>query len=149
MTLFDQVSEGIITAMKARDKERLEALRNLKKVMLEARAQKGAGSGLTDEESLKLIRKLAKQGRDSAEIYQQQNRKDLYDQEMSQVVILESFLPRPLSDEELTLAIQGIIAQAGAVSIKEMGKVIGLASRELAGKADGKDIADKVKALLS
>jgi hypothetical protein len=149
MTLFDQVSEGIIIAMKARDKERLEALRNLKKVMLEARAQKGAGTGLTDEESLKLIRKLAKQGRDSAEIYQQQNRKDLYDQEMSQVVILESFLPRPLSDEELTLAIQGIIAQAGAVTIKEMGKVIGLASRELAGKAEGKDIADKVKALLS
>jgi hypothetical protein len=117
--------------------------------MLEARAQKGAGTELTDEESLKLIRKLAKQGRDSAEIYQQQNRKDLYDQEMSQVVILESFLPQPLSDEELTVAIQGIIAQAGAVSIKEMGKVIGLASRELAGKADGRDIADKVKALLS
>lgn len=149
MTLFDQVSEGIITAMKAREKERLEALRNLKKVMLEARAQKGAGSELTDEESLKLIQKLVKQGRDSADIYEQQGRTDLYDQEIGQVRVLEAFLPQPMTDEELTGAIRAIIDQTGATSMKDLGRVIGQANRELAGKAEGKEIAAKVKSLLS
>ncbi len=149
MTLFEQVSQGIIDAMKAREKERLEALRNLKKVMIEARAAKGAASELTDEESLQLIRKLVKQGKDSAAIYTQQNRNDLADVEISQVKVLEAFLPRPLSDDELTAALSRIIEETGATSLKEMGKVIGIASKTLAGRADGKDIADKVKALLS
>jgi len=149
MTLFEQVSQGIIDAMKAREKERLEALRNLKKVMIEARAAKGAASELTDEESLQLIRKLVKQGKDSAAIYTQQNRNDLADVEISQVKVLEAFLPRPLSDDELTAALSRIIEETGATSMKEMGKVIGIASKTLAGRADGKDIADKVKALLS
>lgn len=149
MSLFEQVSQGIIEAMKAREKEKLEALRNLKKVMLEARSAKGAGSELTDEESLKLITKLVKQGRDSAEIYQAQNRKELFDEEMAQVRILETFLPVRLTDEELTASIQVIITETGATSLKEMGRVIGAANKELAGKADGKDIAAKVKALLS
>ncbi len=149
MTLFEQVSQGIIEAMKAREKVRLDALRNVKKVMLEARVAKGAGSVLTDDESLKLIIKLVKQGRDSASIYAQQNRNDLAEEEMSQVKILETFLPQSLTDAELTVALTRIIKETGASSLKEMGKVIGIASKELAGKAEGKEIAGKVKALLS
>lgn len=148
MNLFDQITEDIKSAMKAREKERLEALRNLKKVMLEERAAKGAGSELTDSESLKLIQKLVKQGKDSAEIYQQQNRKDLYDQEIAQVHALEVYLPKPISPQELTEAIRDIIARLGATT-KDMGKVMGEASRLLAGKADARDIADKVKELLN
>ncbi|HOI49018.1 MAG TPA: GatB/YqeY domain-containing protein [Prolixibacteraceae bacterium] len=149
MTLFEQINEDIKAAMKAREKERLEALRNLKKLMLEARAAKGAGSELSDDESLKLVQKLVKQGRDSAEIYREQNREDLFAVEMAQVEVLETYLPKPLTDAELTAAVRAIVEKTGATSIKEMGKVMGIACKELAGKADGKDIADKVKALLS
>ena len=149
MTLFEQVSEGIIAAMKAREKEKLEALRNLKKTMLEARSAKGAGSELTDEESLKLIQKLVKQGRESALIYENQKRQDLADQEINQVKVLEAYLPQPLTDDELTAAISAVIQETGATSIKDMGKVIGIASKKLAGKAEGRDISAKVKALLS
>ncbi len=149
MSLFDQISEDIKAAMKARDKDRLEALRNLKKVMLEERAAKGAGSELTDSESLKLIQKLVKQGKDSAEIYQKQNREDLFAQEMAQVQALEIYLPQPMTPQELIEAIKVIIQNTGATSIKDMGKVMNEASRQLAGKADGRDIADKVKGLLN
>jgi uncharacterized protein len=149
MTLFEQVSEGIIAAMKSREKEKLEALRNLKKLMLEARSAKGAGAELTDEESLKLIQKLVKQGKESAEIYEKQNRSDLFEQEMGQVKVLESFLPRQLTEDELTEAVLAIVKETGASSLKDMGKIIGIASGKLAGKADGKDIAAKVKMLLS
>lgn len=149
MNLFDQITEDIKSAMKAREKERLEALRNLKKVMLEERSSKGAGSELTDGESLKLIQKLVKQGKDSAEIYRQQNREDLYDQEIAQVHALEVYLPKPISPQELSEAVRDIIAKVGATSVKDMGKVMGEASRLLAGKADGRDIADKVKELLN
>ena len=149
MTLFEQVSEGIIAAMKSREKVKLEALRNLKKLMLEARSAKGAGAELTDEESLKLIQKLVKQGKESAEIYEKQNRSDLSEQETGQVKVLESFLPQPLTEEELTEAVLAIVKETGASSLRDMGKVIGIASGKLAGKADGKDIASKVKMLLS
>ena len=149
MSLFDQISEDIKAAMKAREKDRLEALRNLKKVMLEERAAKGAGSELTDTESLKLIQKLVKQGKDSAEIYQKQNREDLFAQEMAQVQALEIYLPQPMTTQELIEAIKVIIQNTGATSIKDMGKVMGEASRQLAGKADGREIADKVKELLN
>lgn len=149
MTIFEQVSTGILEAMKARDKERLEALRNLKKVMLEARSSKGAGAELSDEESLILIRKLVKQGKDSAEIYMNQNRPELAEVETGQVKVLETFLPQPLTNEELISAIREIIQKTGASSIKEMGKVIGIATRELAGKAEGKEIATKVREFLS
>ncbi len=148
MALFDQINNDMKAAMKARDKGKLEALRNIKKVMLEARAAKGAGSELTEEESLKIISKLAKQGADSAVIYKEQGREDLADLEMEQVKVFESYLPAKMSDEELTAAVKGIIEQTGASSMKDMGKVMGVATKELAGKADGKDIADKVKALL-
>ncbi len=149
MNLFDQISEDIRLAMLARDKGRLEALRNIKKVLLEAKTAKSGAEELSDDAAIKAIAKLAKQGRDSAEIYKQQNRIDLYDPEMAQVKILESYLPEQMGDEELTAAITAFIAQAGATSIKEMGKVMGIASKELAGKVDGRLISDKVKSLLS
>jgi uncharacterized protein len=149
MTLFEKVSEDIMVAMKAREKEKLEALRNLKKVMIEARTSKGAGSELTEDESLKIIQKLVKQGKESAEIYLAQNRNDLYEEEMSQVKVLEIFLPEQITGDKLTAIIADIIRQTGATSIKDMGKVIGLASRELTGKADGREIAAKVREMLS
>ena len=149
MALFDKINDEMKAAMKARDKSRLEALRNIKKVMIEAKASKGAGSELTDEETLKIISKLEKQGRDSAEVYKQQGRKDLYQQEMEQVEVYESFLPSKLSEEELTAEVRSIIIRTSASSMKDMGKVMNVASKELAGKADGKDIAAKVKSMLS
>ena len=149
MTLFEKINEDLLSAMKAREKVRLEALRNLKKLMLEARAAKGAGTELTDEESLKLIQKLVKQGKDSAELYQQQNRNDLADEELAQIAALSDYLPKPLTPEELKAAIEAIIAKTGATSIKDMGRVMGAASGELAGKADGKDIAAMVRTLLA
>ena len=148
MKLFDQINNDIKEAMKAREKEKLQALRNIKKVMIEAKTSKGADAELTDEESLKIISKLAKQGTDSAEIYKKQGREDLYEQEMVQVKLYESYLPAKMSDEELTLTVKEIIEQTGATSMKDMGKVMGIASKKLAGQADGKDIAVKVKQLL-
>jgi len=149
MNLFDQISSDIMTAMKDREKEKLEALRGIKKVMLEAKSAEGGTGELSDQEALKIIQKLAKQGTESAIIYKQQGRDDLYDHEMFQVKIFETYLPQKMSEAELTEAIQAIIAEAGATSIKEMGKVMGIASKKLSGLADGKDISDKVKALLS
>ena len=148
MTLFDQISNDLKEAMKAREKEKLEALRGIKKVMLEARSEKGAGAELSDEESLKIIAKLAKQGSDSATLFKEQGRMDLYEQEMAQVAVFETYLPVKMSDEELTAAVKAIIAETGAVSMKDMGKVMGVASKKLAGQADGKDISAKVKSLL-
>lgn len=149
MALFEQINNDLKEAMKARDKKRLEALRNIKKEMIEARAAKGAGSQLTDEESLKIIAKLAKQGSDSAAIYREQGREDLYREEIDQVDVFKSYLPAKLSDEELTEAVKAIIEKTGASSMKDMGKVMGIATKELAGKAEGKEIAGKVKKLLS
>jgi hypothetical protein len=149
MSLFDQINEAIKAAMKAREKEKLEALRGIKKVLLEARVAKGAGAELDDQEVVKVIQKLAKQGRDSATIYQEQGRDDLYQQEMTQVEIFETYLPEKMSDEVLEATIRTIIQSVGATGMKDMGKVMGIASKQLAGQADGKDIADKVKALLS
>jgi uncharacterized protein len=148
MTLSDKINNVLTAAMKAREKEKLEALRNIKKVIIEAKSSKGAGSELDDDEVLKIIAKLAKQGSESASIYKQQGRNDLYDQEMFQVAIYESFLPSKLSDDELTERIKSIILESGATSIKEMGKVMGMATKKLAGLADGKDISAKVKDLL-
>jgi uncharacterized protein YqeY len=148
MTLSDKINDDLTQAMKAREKEKLEALRNIKKVIIEAKSSKGAGSELDDEEVVKIIAKLAKQGSESATIYKQQGRNDLYDQEMFQVGVFENYLPSKLSDEELTNRIKSIILESGATSIKEMGKVMGLASKKLAGLADGKDISAKVKDLL-
>jgi uncharacterized protein len=149
MSLFDQISSDILEAMKAREKEKLEALRGIKKVMIEAKSAAGATGELTDQECLKIIQKLAKQGTDSAIIYKEQGRTDLYDQEMFQVKVFETYLPKKMSDEELSEAVKAIITETGAAGMKDMGKVMGVASKKLAGLADGKDISDKVKALLS
>lgn len=149
MSLFDQISEDIKTAMKARQKEKLEALRGIKKVLIEAKSAKGASAELDDQEVIKVIQKLAKQGRDSANIYKDQGRDDLYQQELGQVEVFEAYLPAKMSDELLESRIKTIIDSVGATSMKDMGKVMGIATKQLAGQADGKDIADKVKALLS
>lgn len=149
MTLFEQINNDIKEAMKAREKVRLEALRGIKKVMLEAKTAKGADAELSDEDALKIISKLAKQGSDAAAIYKQQGRNDLFDQEMLQVQIFEDYLPEKMSDEDLTAAVKGIIDEVGATSMKDMGKVMGVASKKLAGLADGKDISIKVRSLLA
>ena len=149
MAILDQINDDIKAAMKAREKEKLEALRGIKKVMLEAQTAKGASDVLADDDALKIISKLAKQGTDSANIYKEQGREDLYEQEIKQVAIFESYLPAKMSDEELTAVVKAVIEQVGASSMKDMGKVMGVASKKLAGQADGKDIADKVKALLA
>ena len=148
-TLFDQVSKDIIAAMKAKDKLRLEALRNIKKVFIEAKTAPGSNDTLEDADALKILQKLAKQGHDSAELYAGQNRQDLADAELAQVEVIESYLPKPLSAEEIEAAVKEIIAQTGAQSIKEMGKVMGAASKQLAGRADGKAISEAVKRLLA
>lgn len=148
MTLSDKINDDLKEAMKSREKEKLEALRNIKKVIIEAKSVKGAGSELDDDEVLKIISKLAKQGSESAAIYQQQGRSDLYEQEMFQVGVFEKYLPAKLSEEELTSNIKAIIDELGATSMKDMGKVMGAASKKLAGLADGKDISAKVKDLL-
>ena len=149
MELFEKVSKDIVAAMKAKDKITLEALRNIKKVFIEAKTAPGANDTLDDAAALKILQKLAKQGHDSADLYTQQNRPDLAEAEMAQVKVIESYLPKALSAEEIEAAVKEIIAQTGATSIKEMGKVMGVASKQLAGKADGKAISDIVKKLLA
>lgn len=148
MALFDQINDDIKTAMRAREKDKLEALRGIKKVMLEAKTAKGGSDELSDEDAIKIISKLAKQGNDSAAIYKEQNREDLYETEMIQVAVFEKYLPAKISDEELTALVKAIIEETGAASMKDMGKVMGIASKKLAGKADGKDVSVKVRSLL-
>ena len=147
--LFDQISADIVAAMKAKDKVRLMALRSVKKYFLEAKTAPGAGDELTDEAALKILAKLAKQGKDTAEIYVGQNRLDLADEELAQVAVIEEYLPKQLSAEELKVELQAIIAQLGATSAKEMGRVMGVATKSLAGRAEGKAISQMVKELLA
>ncbi|WP_462374886.1 GatB/YqeY domain-containing protein [Segatella buccae] len=148
MTLFDQISEDIKAAMKARDKVRLETLRNIKKVFIEAKTAPGANDELDDAAALKIIQKLAKQGRETARTYTDNSRQDLADEELAQVAVMEEYLPKQLSPEEIEKAVKDIIAQTGAISMKDMGKVMGMAGKLLAGKADGKAISTIVKQLL-
>ena len=136
MELFEKVSKDIVAAMKAKDKVTLEALRNIKKVFIEAKTAPGANDTLDDAAALKILQKLAKQGHDSADLYTQQNRPDLAEAEMAQVKVIESYPPKAMSAEEIEAAVKEVIAQTGASSIKEMGKVMGVASKQLAGKAD-------------
>lgn len=147
--LYDQVSNDIKEAMKARDKVRLETLRNIKKVFIEAKTAPGANDTLEDAAALKILAKLAKQGKESAETFKQQNREDLAEEELAQVRVIEEYLPKPLTAEEIEAKVKEIIAQTGASSIKEMGKVMGVASKQLAGRADGRAISTLVKQLLA
>ena len=147
--LFDQISTDIMAAMKAKDNVRTQALRNIKKYFIEAKTAPGNNGELTDEAAMKILAKLAKQGRDTAQLYTEQNRPDLAEAELAEVAVIDTYLPQPLTDEELTAALRDIIAEVGATSPKEMGKVMGVASARLAGRADGRAISTKVKELLA
>ena len=147
--LFDQISTDIKEAMKARDKVRLETLRNIKKVFLEAKTAPGANDELADDAAMKILQKLAKQGKESANTYTQQNRPDLAEAELAQVAVIEEYLPKALSTEEIEAIVKDIIAEVGATSMKEMGKVMGVASKKMAGQADGGVISGIVKKLLA
>lgn len=148
MDLFEQISNDIKEAMKAKDKVKLETLRNVKKFFLEAKTAPGANDTLTDEAALKIMQKLVKQGKDSAAVYEGQGRTDLAEEEMAQVHVIEAYLPKQLSAEELEAKLKEIIARTGATGGKDMGKVMGVASKELAGLAEGRAISAKVKELL-
>lgn len=149
MDLFDKISEDIKKAMLARDRVRLEALRGVKKEFLEAKTAKGANGELPDDKAIKIMTKMVKQRRESAKIYQDNNRPELAEGELAEAAVIEEYLPQQLSAEELEKEVAAIIASVGATSMKEMGKVMGVASKRLAGRADGKDISAKVKELLS
>lgn len=149
MDLFDRISDDIKKAMLAKDRVRLEALRGIKKEFLEAKTAKGSDGTLTDEAAMKVLVKMAKQRRESAAIYTEQSRQDLADGELAEVAVIEEYLPKQLSDEELTARLQEIIARVGATSPAMMGKVMGVATKELAGLADGRAISAKVKELLN
>jgi len=148
MSLTEKIAGDLINAMKAKDKVALEAIRAAKTAFVLARTEKGADAVLSAEDELKIIQKLVKQRRESAAIYKEQNRPDLYEKEIIEADVLEKYLPAKMSDEELLNIIKGIIARVDAKSPADMGKVMGVATKELAGKADGKEISAKVKQLL-
>lgn len=149
MNLFDQVSNDIKSAMLAKDKARLEALRGIKKEFLEAKTAKGADGELTDDMAMKILAKMVKQRKESAQIYTEQNRPDLAEPELAEAAVIETYLPKQMTEEELTEALKAIIAQVGATTPQEMGKVMGVATKQLAGRADGRAISAKVKELLA
>ena len=148
MEMFDRISNDIKDAMKAKDKVRLETLRNIKKVFLEAKTAPGANDTLTDDTAMKIMQKLVKQGKDSAALYNEQGRADLAEAELAQVAVIETYLPKQMSAEELEVALKAIIAEVGAEGPKDMGKVMGAATKKLAGLAEGRAINAKVKELL-
>lgn len=149
MNLFDKVSDDIKTAMLARDKVRLEALRGVKKEFLEAKTAKGAGGELTDETAIKILVKMVKQRKESAKIYEDNNRPELAQNELAEASVIEEYLPKQLSAEELEKEIKEIISETGAEGPKDMGKVMVVATKRLAGKAEGKAISAMVKQLLN
>lgn len=149
MKFFDQITEDIKVAMKARETVKLEALRGIKKELIEAKTAKGANAELDETEIFKILKKMVKQRRDSAQIFVEQGRADLAEPEALQADVIAAYLPESMSAEQLEEAVKNIIAQVGATSMKDMGKVMGVASKELSGKADGKDISDCVKRLLA
>ena len=149
MALFEQVSEDIKAAMLARDKVRLMTLRNIKKLFLEAKTAPGANDTLEDAAAMKLLQKLAKQGKETANTYIAVGRQDLAEEELAQVRVIEEYLPQALSEEEIERIVRDIIAQTGATSMKDMGKVMGIASKQMTGKAEGGTISQIVKKLLA
>ena len=149
MSLKQKVETEIKSAMIAKNKVRLTALRAIKSLILLEETKEGYSGSLSEDDELKLLTKAAKQRKDSAEIYKKQGRNDLLETELAELEVIQEFLPKALTDEELGLAVQEIINVTGAVGPKDMGKVMGVASKQLAGKADGKAIAEKVKMLLN
>lgn len=147
--LFDKVSEDIRSAMLAREKVRLEALRGIKKEFLEAKTAKGANGELTDDTALKILVKMVKQRKESAEIYKSNNRPELAENELAEAAVIEEYLPKQLTPEELEAELKAIIAEVGATDMTQMGKVMGIASKRLSGRAEGRAINAAVKTLLS
>jgi len=148
MSLYEKIAGDLMAAMKAQDKDILEALRAAKTAFIIARSEKSADAVLTHDEELKIIQKLVKQRRESSAIYKEQNRPDLYEKEDAEAAVLERYLPAKMSAAELAEVVKGIISRVGARSPSDMGKVMGVATRELAGKADGKELSALVKQLL-
>ena len=149
MALFEQISEDIKKAMLARNQMELNALRGVKKEFLEAKTAKGGSGELTDDAAIKILQKMAKQGKDAATIFAEQNREDLAQEYLAQVAVYERYLPKQMSEDELDAVIRAIVEQVGATSPKDMGKVMGVASKQLSGKAEGRAISDKVKQILA
>ena len=149
MSLQTKVMDALKEAMKAKDTIALESLRAIKSAILLAKTEAGAAAELAEEEELKLLQKLVKQRKDSAALYAQQGRNDLAEPELAQVAVIEKLLPKRLSEAEVTEAVKAIIAEVGATSAKDMGKVMGVATKQLAGKTDGKVISAIVKSLLA
>lgn len=149
MNLFDQVSEDIKAAMRAKDKVRLEALRGIKKEFLEAKTAPGSNGDLSDETAMKVLVRMAKQRRESAKIYTEQSRPELAETELAEAAVIEEYLPQPLTDEQLTAELKKIIAEVGATSPAQMGMVMGKATKAMAGRADGRAISARVKELLA
>ncbi|QOR74956.1 MAG: GatB/YqeY domain-containing protein [Thermoflavifilum sp.] len=148
MALEQQINEGIKAAMKAKDEARLRALRAIKSAILLEKTAEGRAGELTEADEWRMLQKMAKQRRESMEIYQQQHREDLARKEAEELAVIEEFLPRPMDEHELKAALQAIIQQVGARGPADMGKVMGVATRQLAGKADNKVMASLVKELL-
>ena len=149
MALLETITEEIKKAMLAKNKVRLEALRGIKKELLEAKTAKGAPDELSDEAGTAILQKMVKQRKDSADIYAAQNRPDLAEPELEQMKVIQEYLPTQMTPEELENEVKLIIAETGATSMKEMGKVMGLATKRLAGKTEGRAISEMVKKLLS
>jgi uncharacterized protein len=149
MSLIEKITLEIKTAMKAREQLKLEALRSIKKELIEAKTAAKSGGTVSKDEELKILQRMVKQRKDSADIYSAQGRADLYDKEIAEAAVISEFLPAQLSPEELEKELKAIIKEEGAESMKDMGKVMGTASKKLAGKADGKDISNTVKRLLT
>lgn len=148
MDLFETINAAIKTAMLAKDKVRLQALRGIKKEFLEAKTAPGSDGTLSDEAAMKVLVKMAKQRRESAKIYQEQNRQDLAETELAEMAVIEEYLPKPMTEEELRAELEKIIAQTGAKSPADMGKVMGVATKALAGRADGRQISAAVRDML-
>jgi len=148
MSLINQIDQDIKQAMLAKQADRLRGLRAIKSALLLARTEKGAAEELSEEAEIKVLQKLIKQRKESAEIYKAQNREDLYDIEMQEMQVIEPYLPKQMGQEEIEAYLKELIARVGASSVKDMGKVMGAANKELAGKADGRTISEAVKKLL-
>ena len=148
MSLTEKITGDLMAAMKAKDKKVLEALRAAKTAFILARSERGQDAVLSEEQEMKIIRKLVKQRKESAAIYREQNRPDLYEKEESEAAVLEAYLPAAMSNQELETVVKEIISRVGAKGPSDMGRVMGVATKELAGRAEGREISAKVKQLL-
>lgn len=149
MSLFETINNDIKASMLAKEKEKLEALRAVKAAFLLAKSEKGAADELSPETEIKIVQKLVKQRKESAEVYKTNNRMDLYEKEVFEASVIEKYLPQQLSEDEIVAQLKTIVAQIGAKGPQDMGKVMGMATKHFAGKAEGKVVAEKVKQVLA